>query len=483
MQVLVNGIDRTSVVDLSSLNLDDVLAERKAPHFVASDKDGTLGGVFVEGVPVRIVHEGAAVFGGEVDHVDKIRPARTGAARVYAVDCVGWEVLGDRHVVAETYTQVLAGAIVRDLVDKYLATDGVTYTVESVQNGPAVTEAVFNYVKATPCFDTLAERAGFSWWIDGDKVIYFCERATYRAPWDLNDPDLVNDLQLHKSREGYRNRQYIKAGKDVTDSQVESFKGDGVSRTFTVGFPMAHVPAVTVNGVAKIVGIKGIDTDKDWYWNKGDAVLTQDQAAVALAATDTLAITYQGFFDVVILTTDEAAIEGRKVIEGGSGWYESVEDEPYLSSREAAIQSGNAKLRRYAKMPESITFNTWHPGLRAGQILSVNLPEEGLVNKEYLIDQVAFSRIGKRGTQPEYWRYDVKAVSGEALGGWARFFRNMATRGQAFVIRENIREDQVLIYLVQASESWRWAENTTITVNACPIPSAALYPSATLYPC
>jgi hypothetical protein len=192
---------------------------------------------------------------------------------------------------------------------------------------------------------------------------------------------------------------------------------------------------------------------------------------------DFLEATYQGFFDVVILTTDEAAIEGRKAVEGGSGQYDAIEDEPYLSSREAAIQSANAKLRRYAKLSQVLSFGTARSGLRAGQLLTADLAARGLVG-DYLIEQVELAQL----TEGD-WQFRVKAVSGEALGSWARFFKNMATRGQTFVIRENIREDQVLIYLVQVSEPWFWGENTIITVNACSIPSGNLYPSASLYPC
>jgi len=358
-----------------------------------------------------------------------------------------------------------------------LSIDGAT--VDPVQDGPVVVEAVFNYVSATICLDTLSERAGYSWWIGADRILHFCDRTSYTAPWSVDSSDgFVNDLRVERNRENYRNRQYVRAGKDMTDLQTESFKGDGTTRTFTVGFPVAEISQVTVNGLTKTVGIKGVDEGRDWYWNRGDAVITQDHGSAALGNQDILAVSYRGFFDVVVLTTDENAIDERKTAEGGSGWYEAVDDEPYLSSKDAALQSANARLRRYAKLNKILTFDTWHTGLRPGQILYVNLPERGLTSEEFLIEEVVFSSIGN-----DYWRYEIRAVSGESLGGWTKFFRNMASRGQAFVIRENIREDQVLIYLVQASESWRWTEASAVNVFACSVPLESLYPSSSLYPC
>ena len=478
MQVLIDGVDRTGIVDLRTLQVRNTIGERSTASFVANDIENSLGAVFAPGGTVEIVHSGVKIFGGSIERAAQTKVGPNTAKRQYQVDCVDWNQICDRRIIAETYESTPAGDIVTDLVSKYLAGEGVSCGQGSVQQGPIVVEAVFNYVPATTALDKLAELAGFSWWIDPEKVLHFVERATYSAPWVLDSALKFRELQIERSREGYRNRQYIKAGKDITDPQTEQFKGDGASRTWTVGFAIAKVPTVQVNGVTKTVGIKGIDEGKDFYWNKGDPVITQDPGGAVLGTSDTLEVTYQGFFDVVVLTDDYAAIEERKSIEGGSGYYEAVEDEPYLSSREAAIQAANARLRKWSKLMKRLTFRTYEPGLGPGQILTVNLPDRGLVAEEFLIETVDLSE-----ETPGVWLYSVRAVSGEAVGGWTKFFKNMASRGQAFVIRENIREDQVLLRLVQSQEGWSWAEQHTQTVFACPIPSVSLYPSETLYPC
>lgn len=475
VQIVIDNIDCTGYLVDGTLTIEDAIGERSTCSFSLLDKTADLLAILKAGETVEIWADGVKVYGGSID---KPKSRRTPAGTLtWTIDCVDWHQICDRRIIAETYENTLAGAIVRDLVNKYLAAEGIT-AAESIQDGPLVVECVFNYVSATTCLDTLAERAGFSWWVDPNKVLHFVERATYMAPWALDEEAKISDLNVEDSRQGYRNRQYVKAGKDVTDPQVESFKGDGATRTWTVGFPIAKVPTIKVNGVPKTVGIKGIDEGKDFYWNKGDPTVTQDSEAPLLTSSDTLQVTYQGLFDVVVLTDDYAAIEERRAVEGGTGYYEAVDDEPYLSSREAAIQSANAKLRKHAHLPKVITFSTWEPGLRPGQIIFANLPGDRLHNEDFLIDQVTFSEVGS-----DFYQYHIRAVSGESLGGWATFFKQMATRGQAFVIRENIREDQVLIRLVQSQEAWHWTEAMPVTVHACPIPSEHLYPSQTLYPC
>ena len=478
VKVYINGVDRTGVIAERTLQVHDVLAERSTATFAVNDLANSLSGLLVPGESVQIYCDDVIVFGGEIDNVSQISLGTNGIERQYSIQCVDWMGICDKRIVAESYENMLAGDILRNIVDSYLAAEGVTYTVDSIQGGPTVIQAVFNYAPVTACIDRLAELAGYNWWIDAGKVMRFVERATYTAPWMLDDAGLVTSLEVRKDRVGYRNRQYVRAGKDVTDPQTESFKGDGANRTFTLGFPVAKVPTVTLNGAAQAVGIKGLAEGKDWYWNKGDATITQDSAGALLTSADALAITYQGLFDVVVLTDDMAAIEERKSVEGGTGYYEAVDDDPYLDSREAAIQSANAKLRKYGKLGRNIVFNTWHPGLRCSQVLTANLADWQLVNEEFLIDEVAFSQLGVG-----CWNYTISAVSGEPLGSWTKFFRVMAERGQTFVIRENIREDQVLVRLVQSAEGWTWSEGTPITVNACPIPSDSLYPSESLTPC
>src|SRR5690606_91935 len=118
-----------------------------------------------------------------------------------------------------------------------------------------------------------------------------------------------------------------RGSKDLTDVLTEYKTGDGQNKTFTVGFPIAKVPTITLNDVPQTVGIKGLESGKDWYWNKGDPVITQDNDATPLEPTDTLKIEYQGEYDIIIFVNDLADIAQRADIEETSGIVEHVEDQ------------------------------------------------------------------------------------------------------------------------------------------------------------
>lgn len=349
----------------------------------------------------------------------------------------------------------------------------------NIQDGPIVQEAVFSYVPATNVLDKLSDIAGFTWWIDASKQIHFCDRGTFTAPFPIDQNAKIMNVKVIKNRDNYRNRQYIRGGKGTTDPQTEIFKGNGAQKTFTVAFPIAKEPTVYVNDVQKTVGIKGVDSGKDWYWNKGDPVITQEESAPALQSADTLRVVYQGMFDIIALSTDFSAIFEIQSLEGGSGIYESVVEEPYITTIDAAFQTANALLKRYAKLGKNVRFETYDTGLHAGQIITINLPVIGAVG-EFLIASVQYQSV--KSFEHDYL-FSVEAVSNFATNSWTKFFRENLGRPKTFVIRENVQEKETLIRLVPQAESISWADSQIHNIYQCFFPSDSIYPSDTLFTC
>lgn len=456
LQVLIDNVDRTGVVDLRTLEVEDAVGERTVCRFRVNDLTNSLASVLVPGESVEVALDGLKVFGGTIDRVQRVKPAPGSDAQVYGIECVDWHQVADRRLVAEVYEGVLAGAIVKSIVDKYLAAEGVSYGAATVADGPVITKAVFNYVPASQALEELADLTGYLWWIDANKVLYFADRATYAAPWTLDSYARVlqGTLLVERHRQGYRNRQYIRAGTDVTDVRTEqpSPAPDGQTKVFTLAFPAAKMPTVKVNGVEKTVGIRGVDSGKDWYWSKGDNTISQDDAATPLASTDVLEVTYQGLFPLLVMAEAAEAQTDRQAVEGGTGLYEAVDEKAGLDDRTAALEAAQGLLRRYARIGTTLQFATIHSGLRPGQLLQVNLPEVGAVG-EFLVQSVRLSQAAG-----DVWRYEVRALSGEEVGGWSQFFQRLARQGRTFVIREN----EVLVKLKTARDPVKLGDNLVI---------------------
>lgn len=423
----IAGADKKLLLAGGSLSISDALNSRNTCSFALRDKSGLYRPA--DGATVVITEGGATRFAGTIDEIVEANPAGT-AALEYQIACVDYNQVADRHLVARVYENQALRAIVADIVAQDLAGEGIT-TV-NVETGPTIIKAVFNYCTAAEAFNELSQLTGYDWNIDYDKDLHFFSRETNVAPFSLADtgPSLYN-IKVQRTRAQYRNKQYLRAGMDLTDARTDSFKGDGKNKAFTLNYPCGKAPAVKVNGAAKTAGIKGVDTGKDWYWNKGEKEIVQDDAATATAPTDVIDVTYQGLFPIIIQSQDDQEIIGRANAEGGSGVYEAIESDENIDDETLATDKANSLLRRYGKIPRIVTFETDTPGLAAGQLITVNLTKHNLAG-QFLIESVGARDVG--GVK---LRYSVKALDGEAIGGWTAFFQKLAASTRKFVIREN----------------------------------------------
>lgn len=479
LSLTIDGTERVALLRTSTLDIPNALQARGTCRFTLDDAPlaltPDLGYRPAEGEQVRVTYGDVVLFAGTVDEVNWWVEAGTEPAlTVSDITCVDYNQIPDRHLVARSYEAMTAGAIVRDVVERDLAGEGISVVGSALQlsgsevgpvamvgtaqvgsieyagveDGPMVDAATFAYMPASQVFHELAELVGFYWNIDHDKVLTFAPRDQRSAPFAISeaaDTDPITGdarsnfrgMRVRRSRDQYRNRQFVRAGIDVTDPRTEYFKGDGAAKTYTVAFPMQTEPTVTVGGVAKTVGIKGLDQpgSHDWYWNKGLHELVQDDGAVALTSAETLAITYRGSFPIVIASSSQAEVDARAAIEGGTGVYEDVVDDTSIDSTEQAHDKANALLRRYGQIPESVEFETDQPGLQAGQLLPVWSPRHGL-DGLYLIES---ANVRDVGVGSSFLRTSVKAVSGERTDTWVDFFRKVVQQGRRFVLRENER--------------------------------------------
>jgi hypothetical protein len=138
----------------------------------------------------------------------------------------------------------------------------------------------------------------------------------------------------------------MKLGQYMRPDEIQSFVGDGTKRTFTLDYPLGATPVVKLNGSDQTVGIRGVDTNRNWYWNIGSADLEQDTDDPVLLATDTLEVTYTGTDQSVVSVSDTAAINERAAVEGGTGIYQVLRECTAPSTRSELGLSGIFVVRQ-----------------------------------------------------------------------------------------------------------------------------------------
>lgn len=362
----------------------------------------------------------------------------------------------------EEWYYPFAGFIVEDLFNEYLSPEGVTNG--NIDQGPAIKEMLVNYQPVSKALDALSVRAGFEWEIDYFKRLYFQTRTTTTAPFAITENLLKYSTSLAHDSSEYRNRQFIRAGIDITALQTETYTGDGATKSFAMGYRINQEPTVTVAGAPQTIGLKGIDTTLQCYWSPGDPILVFAAAPAGAAA---IVVTYYGEYDIMVQVEDAAGIAARAAAEGNTGINEAISDEPYLTDKDDAVNSGLASLDYYGTIGKQFNFaiTTW--GLEPGQIVTVTDAAYGLAAEDLLIIAVRISEIA-----PNTLRFAVTAITGPNMGDWTAFFGRLAAFKDDLAGRLAVGEDSILIIMDYETATWEIVEAVTTTPLACFLCSA-----------
>lgn len=424
--------NKSVFVKKNSLNINDVLNERTNCSFTVIEPTFEI----TKGMDVYIQQDEIIIFAGKV-----FKPKSQGdKIKEVIVSCIDYSQMIDKRVIAEVYENTLAGDIVRDLINKYFAEEGVL--AGKISDSLLISRAVFNYDNGNMAMNYIADVTGYYWEIDKDKKLNFFNKSTYSAPFQLTDTSRnYKDLKAEEDASKYRNRQYTRGGYSVSSTQTRNFKGDGEAQTWTVDLPLAKQPVIKVNSEVKSVGVRGLDTDREFYWSYNDKSISQETAGTKLTANDVISIQFQGLYPIIVVAENSKQIDERKAIEGGSGIYESVVEESSLDSQSAALEYTQGMLDKYGFIPKVVNFNTYSHGLRAGQLIPINNTKHCL-NGVFLIESVTTRADGNNTL------YSVKCLDGNNIGGWTNFFKSLVQKQKKLVIRENEILVKLLVFKV-----------------------------------
>ncbi|WP_025027757.1 hypothetical protein [Caldalkalibacillus mannanilyticus] len=460
--------DQPVTVLKNSLSINDRINERTTCSFTVYEPKMEL----TVGMEVTVLDHQAIIFAGSIESTTEYGDGD----RYVAVSCVDYSQLIDKRVVFTAFENRLAGDMVKSIIYGFFHEEGITEG--TIQDGPLISKAVFNYDNGNVAMNYLSEITGYNWFIDHEKKLHFFSRETYQAPYSLSDTSFnYKGLQVKKTRGQYRNRQYVRAGLDITGEiplEKPTPRPDGVSQTFILRLPVAKKPRIFIDGVEvdpEDIGANGVDQNKKFYFSYNSNTITQDNSEEPLN-NQVLEISYRGLYPILVVAENPEEIAKRKELEGGTGVYEDVIEEQKLDTRASAFDFATGKLDKYGMIPRIITFSTYHGGLKAGQLLSIHHHQHNLEDS-FLIESVT-ARDDKGLTQ-----YNIKCLDGSALGGWEQFFKSLLNENKKLVIREN----EVLVLLNTTLEQQAWVEEAEGTVYACHVPSDSLFPSEQVLPC
>jgi hypothetical protein len=489
---MVKGPRASEVMMNSGPMVRDIVEDRSTADFSILDLAHAYRFTKGEYVTILDVHLNT-IFTGFIETATELRLTPDGGIE-HRISCVDNHYLADKRIIATAFVapDTVADAV-NWIITNLLTEEGVTAgTIDADIELVAVS---FDYVTVSEALDNLAAYAGTTWYIDIDKKLYFMPRTTVAAAWNISETGnvltnvLVDSFSKESGNPEYRNVQYIRGGSAKTDLQTELKKGDGATTSWTVGYRIAQEPVIYVswNGGAyelQDVGVKGVETGKDFYWSANDQVILQDGLGTKLTSVDTLKIEYYGLYQIVTSSADYAAIADRMLTEyTTSGKVESVKDDPLISDEDSGLEEANAILSHYATIGTRVSYSTTTDGIEVGTLQHITSAIHDM-DDDFLVTQVE--------KVPVYYddldlnnalvQYNITAVSGPVEDYWTKVFLKM-NRGTGGSTLAN--SSAVVLQLRSYSHTWSdpdtypdiWASaiaNNTYQLDDALIPSFAI---------
>lgn len=395
----------------------------------------------------------------------------------------------DKRVIFQSYLEVSAGAIVQDLVNRVLYQEGVTYSATSIAAGPTIPEVIWNGKQISAAMDWLAKNAGYWWNIDINGVIWFQPYGGVPAPFVLDGSQVeagtAGGLSVEYGNDMYVNTQYTKGGNSTKGSKtnplIETFHGDGARRNFTLSYPVSSIYQVVQDGVdVTAQSLTKGSSGGFWYYAPGDAVIAQDPGQTILVNTDTLEIHYDGRVPAIGKAINSTLIANQKAREGstGSGIVESVYADTKVHSLSAALGIASALLAHYGSDTTVLEFDmlaSKASGLMEGQMLTVNLSDFGLSNKQMLVASVT---ISDQNDGYNLWYHVMAVGSPYDTAQWQTYWQNLMNQQSDASDLSDVNDTQ-LTPIVTSTFSHTPSFRASGMKTTCPIigPSLLIGPS------
>lgn len=477
ISALIASTLRNSVVAPASISMTRTLGEPATCEVVTTDATGSF--VPAVGNIVEMQDQASDVqFFGTAQEITVTRRDHTAAneCRITATDrnhATTRRLAGQYEWIGKTVLY-----IVSDIVSNSLAGD--LTDVSLVETGPTIDRFAVDYSTVKEAFDALAEVAGMRWYVDElNRLHFFTPSASPDAPFAITDGTNVSSLSVRATREDYCNTVTARVGQSLRDPDTEDFTGDGTTKSFSVTYPIAQAPTVLVAGVAGTVGILGVDTGKDWYWQAGSAEIRQDDGDTALAGAVVLKVTYVGVEQIYVGVSDAAEISARATAEGNSGIYHKLIELEGQLTRSDATTAAQAYLDAHAELTYVLTAETndfKEPDIltiRPGHVLSFTRAGYGTTGS-FLVRSVTLTHMeGVTDTATYQWLGRIEAVKGPLLRTYTDILR--ASTGGGGVTGSGAAVTASSGAGVYVHEVGTLTANTTIT------PTVAATPGATLY--
>lgn len=414
-----------------------------------------------------------SVFGGSISEVERIKRNKNLPILETNCSCVGYADRLDRRLAGYyEWNGQTGGQILRDMIANSIGGDINDASPSQIANGPVIDSLVVDYATCRELADEVRNLTQYEYYVLPDGTLSYFSPQSNACPVSITDGSNVTKLTTRETREDLCNRVTVKVSSALRDPDTETFTGDGVTQSFNVTYPIAREPQIFVGSpaVAQTVGIIGVDTGKDWYWQAGSTEIRQEDGDTPISGGVSIEVTYVGTESILVSAVNSASVTERALVEGNSGIYHKLLTLDQKLTRANAQAIADAYVDRFSALSTVLIFETdslHEPeiiNVEPGQILTVSLTGWNAAGT-YLVRSVNL-QLRKNDQSPDRWFARVEAISGPVLRNYIDLFRDVSGGGSvsgSAVIPSATGGAGVYVY-----EPAKLTANTTITA---PVPA------------
>ena len=360
--------------------------------------------------------------------------------------------IANRVTINDVWENTDTDTLINELVTDFLLPEGCSIGDISI-DVLAIARIVWGDIQLDKVIDEIAEICGAYWFIDKNRNFYMRSfgivNPSVIPDIDANFGEEISNFKPYKKGVAYRNRQILNGGFAVTDVLVQSFKGDGETQTWTLDFRIKEIVSITVNGNPVTISERTENLDTDYYYTFKEKQVSQEFSDTPLTSSDTLEITFIGFFKIRTIQEDAAEIASRAIITSSSGVVSYAATDKSVEDINTSVLKTIALLQKYLDEDISVTFRIYENSnydifsIEQGQTFIIDNAKLQIENETMFIEEVTLTII-----KDSFSYVDIKAVDLSSINSVVNQFLQI----NRDATKIEINEDVIIIQSITVEE-------------------------------
>lgn len=418
MRIEINSIDVSSAIIWNSVSVSN---KKSSQVDTASFNFRESSFEIAINDEVKIYDDTELVFGGYITYMNE--SIGSPDTNFFSVQCIDYSYDLDGILIAASFIDKTG----KEIIDELVADNASDFDTTNVVCDRLLGRIVFNQVSLADCISRLSKILGYEWYVDPDKKIYFFQRFSLVAPFDLTDTNgnyIYKTLQRTIDASQIANVVKVRGGTATETNLFEDIitvKGSS-TRAFNLPYKFADLSVYLDTGggyVEQEVGLDNIDTfdDKDVLYNYQQSSIRFENP---LADETLLKFTGYKKFPVTAIVSDDDAIAAL-----GKTREKIITDKSIVDTQ-VARERGTLELDLAKAEVIDCSFMTYTRGLKSGMRIKISSAIRGISDLDFIITAVTFV-----ARTPEEFYYKVTCSTAKKQG-LVEFLKELNTRGDEF---------------------------------------------------